>query len=66
MHVLSIVAPKQIREQKLVYKILKLVEAGENLHCKLNKLERQYVNITNKADRMFYMMQEYETSLYIK
>ena len=66
MHVLSIVAPKQIREQKLVYKILKLVEAGENLHCKLNKLERQYVNITNKSDRMFYMMQEYETSLYIK
>ena len=30
MHVLSIVAPKQIREQKLVYKILKFVERGEN------------------------------------
>ena len=66
MHVLSIVAPKQIREQKIVHKILKLVERGENLHCKMNKLERQYTNITNKADRMFYMMKEYETSLYIK
>ena len=51
---------------KIVYKVLKLVERGENLHCKLNKLERQYTNITNKADRMFYMIKEYETSLYIK
>ena len=66
MYVLSIVAPKQIREQKIVYKVLKFVERGENLHCKLNKLERQYTNITNKADRMFYMMKEYETILYIK
>ena len=66
MHVLSIVAPKQIRGQKLVYKILKFVERGENLHSKLNKLERQYKNITNKADRMFYMLKEYETSLYVK
>ena len=39
MHMLSNVAPKQIREQKIVYKILKLVERVENLHCKLNKLE---------------------------
>ena len=37
-HVLSIVAPKQIRQQQIVYKIWKLVERGENLHCKLNKL----------------------------
>ena len=65
-HVLSIVAPKQIRQQQIVYKILKLVERGENLHCKLNKLDRQYVNMINKADRMFFMMKEYETSLYIK
>ena len=64
-HVLSIVAPKQIRQQQIVYKILKLVERGENLHCKLNKLDRQYVNMLNKADRMFFMMKEYETSLYI-
>ena len=62
MHVLSIVAPKQIREQKMLYKILK-VERGENLHCKLNKLQRQYTNMTN---RMFYMFKEYETSLYVK
>ena len=66
MHVLSIVAPKQIREQQMVYKILKLVERGENLHCKLNKLDRQYINMINEADRMFFMMKEYETSLYIK
>ena len=65
-HVLSIVAPKQIRQQQIVYKILKLVERGENQHCKLNKLDRQYVNMINKADRMFFMMKEYETSLYIK
>ena len=49
-HVLSIVAPKQIRQQQIVYKILKLVERGENLHCKLNKLDRQYVNMLNNAD----------------
>ena len=66
MHVLSIVAPKQIREQGLVYKILKLVESGENLHCKLNKLERQYTNVTNRSERMFCMMKEYENSLYMK
>ena len=66
MHVLSIVAPMQIREQQMVYKILKLVERGENLHCKLNKLERQYINMTNKSERMFFIMKEYETSLYIK
>ena len=32
---------------------------------KLNKLERQYVNVTNKADRMFVMLKEYENSMYI-
>ena len=63
---LSIVAPKQIREQGLVYKIIKLVESGENLHCKLNKLERQYTNVTNKSERMFCMIKEYENSLYMK
>lgn len=65
MDVLPIVSPKQIREQKNFCKILKLVESGENLHCKLNKLDRQYVNMTNKADRMFVMLKEYENSMYI-
>ena len=57
---------KQIREQGLVYKILKLVESEENWHCKLNKLERQYTNVTNRSERMFCMMKEYENSLYMK
>ena len=54
---------KQIREQGLVYKILKLVESGENLHHKLNKLERQYNNVTNRSERMFSMIKEYKNSL---
>ena len=41
-------------------------ESGENLHCKLNKLERQYTNVTNRSERMFCMMKEYENSLYMK
>ena len=43
IHMLSIVAPKQIRKQKMVYRILKFVERGENLHCKHNKFQRQYI-----------------------
>ena len=38
MHVLSIVAPKQIRKFKCYYKMLKMEQMGEYLHCKLNQL----------------------------
>ena len=38
MHCFSIIAPRQIREQRCVYKMLKIEQAGEVLDTKLNKL----------------------------
>ena len=53
MHVLSIIAPKQIREQGSVYKMMKIEQQGEKLHKKLNDLDRQFGNIKNKSKDSF-------------
>ena len=53
MHVLSIVAPKQIREQGAVYKMMKIEQQGEKIHKQLNDLDREFGYIKNKAKRFF-------------
>ena len=65
MHVLSIVAPKQIREQGAVYKMMKIEQQGEKIHKQLNDLDRQFGNIKNKAKRFFYMLRELENGYYV-
>ena len=66
MHVLSCVAPRQIREQKKYFKMLKVEQMGEYLHCKFNQLSRQLAPIRNKEQKYFSMIKEYENSLYTK
>ena len=65
MHVLSIIAPKQIREQGSVYKMMKIEQQGVKLHKKLNDLDRQFGNIKNKSKRFFYMLRELENGYYV-
>ena len=65
MHVLSIVAPKQIKEQKLAYKMLKVEQMGESLHKTFNELERRFSNQFDKAQQYYLMLREYENSLYV-
>ena len=42
MHSLSIVLPRQIRQDGIFYKMLKIYQMGESLHQKLNALEARY------------------------
>ena len=65
MHVLRIVAPKQIREQGAVYKMMKIEQQGEKIHKQLNDLDRQFGNIKNKAKSFFYMLRELENGYYV-
>ena len=51
MHVLSFVAPHQIRTQNLVYKMLKIEQMGEYVHCQINELSRQFASINNTEKR---------------
>ena len=63
MHCLSIVAPRQIREQASVYKMLKIEQAEEVLHKKLNKLDLQFGNEKDKGKRFY--QRELENSYYV-
>ena len=65
MHCLSIVARRQIREQASVYKMLKIEQAGEVLHKKLNKLDLQFGNEKDKGKRFYQMLRELENSYYV-
>ena len=51
MHILSFVAPHQIRTQNLVYKMLKVEQMGEYVHCQINELSRQFASINNTEER---------------
>ena len=64
MHVLSCVAPRQIREQASYYKMLKVEQKGEYIHCKFNELGRKFAPIKNKERRYFGIIREYENELY--
>ncbi len=65
MHVLSIVAPMQIRQQWIVYKMLKIEQAGEVLHKKLNDLDTQFNNEKDLSQRYFKMLRELENKYYV-
>ena len=65
MHVLSIVAPKQIKEQKLAYKMFKVEQMGESIHKTFNELERRFANQFNKSQQYYLMLREYENLLYV-
>ena len=65
MHILGIIAPRQIRRENIAYKMLKIEQCGEALHQKWNTLERRYASISNRSERFFQMLQEYENNLYI-
>ena len=63
MHSLAVVFPKYIREQNIVYKMLKLEQAGEALHKELNDLERSLINIRNKSFRYYHLLKAYYNKL---
>ena len=63
MHSLAVVFPKYIREQNIVYKMLKLEQAGEALHKELNNLERSLLNIRNKSFRYYHLLKAYYNKL---
>ena len=63
MHSLSVVFPKYIREQNIVYKMLKLEQAGEALHKELNDLERSLLNMRNKPFRYYHLLKAYYNKL---
>ena len=51
MQVIGIVAPKQIRKFKMVYKMLKIEQMGESLHNRWNSLNQRFSNTSNKSKR---------------
>ena len=65
IHVLSIVAPRKIREQGAVYRMMKIEQQGKKIHKQLNDLDRQFGNIRNKSQRYFYMLRELENGYYV-
>ena len=62
MHVLSCVLPRYVREGN-VYKYLKILQKGENLHAVFNQLERRFINVKIRYVRYFLMLKEYYNML---
>ena len=62
MHVLSFVIPRHIRSGS-AYRYLKIEQKGENLHCELNKLERELLSIKNVPSRYLMMIKKVENKL---
>ena len=69
MHITGFVIPKEIRNYKtdnILYKILKVEQAGERLHQKWNMLtQTRFFAVTNGCDKLLYTFLEYENNLYI-
>ena len=59
------VMPKQIREQRIVNKCLRLEQNGERLNKILNDSERTYRNIYNRGERYFKIKKELEGKMLI-
>ena len=55
MHILSIIAPEQVRRNGNFYKYLKLEQETERAHHVLNQLEAQYECVKNKAVNVLQM-----------
>ena len=52
MNILTIVAPKQVREDGDFFKYLKLEHEVERVHNVLNTLHKQYENVKNKFEKI--------------
>ena len=62
MHVISYVAPQQIRNEGDFFKYLKLEQEIERAHHVLNILERRFEAVKNKALKYFLMIRESKTN----
>ena len=69
MHLIGFVIPKVIRNDKsdnIMYKILKVEQAGEKLHQKWNMLDQtRFFAVRNGCDKLLYTYMEYENNLYM-
>ena len=69
MHLLGFVIPKVIRNDKsdnVMYKILKVEQAGEKLHQKCNMLDQtRFFAVRNGCEKLLYTYIEYENNLYM-
>ena len=65
MHVMSFVLPGHIGKGD-AYKYLKIEQKGENLHCELNKVERELLAIKNVPKRYLMMVKKVENKLRAK
>ena len=51
----------------ILYKILKVEQAGEHLHQKWNMLDQtRFFAVRNGCDKLLYTFMEYENNLYLK
>ena len=60
MHVISYVAPQQIRNEGDFFKYLKLEQEIERAHHVLNILERRFEAVKNKAVKYFLMIRAFK------
>ena len=60
MNILSIVGPRQVREDPYFFKYLKLEQAIERAHVLLNKLEKRFENIKNQTEKNYLMIREFK------
>ena len=60
MHILSVIAPEQVRRNGNFYKYLKLEQETERAHHILNLLEVRFECVKNKAMKYFLMLQAFK------
>ena len=60
MHILSIIAPQQVRKNGNFYKYLKLEQETERAHHILNLLEVRYECVKDKAMKYYLMLKEFK------
>ena len=70
MHILGFMLPKVIRNDEtdnIMYKILKVEQAGEHIHQKWNMLDQtRFFAVRNGCYKLLYTFLEYEHNLYLK
>ena len=59
MHIISLVAPRQIRQSGDYYEYLKLEQETERAHNILNRLEIFFECVKNKSLKYFLMIRAY-------
>ena len=53
--------PTIIRNEKgRMYRYLKIEQAGEKIHKRLNELEKMYQSVSSKPTRYYYMLRDIE------